>query len=65
MSSLLTLVLILVEVLKTAGVEARRSTDDTVDLVALFQQDFGAADRLSEITDTTRCERTGKSRPGQ
>lgn len=44
-----TLVLILVEVMQTPGVEARRAADDAVHLVALLQQQLGPAARASAI----------------
>lgn len=37
----LTFVLILIEMLQTAGVEAGRSTNDAMDFIALFEQQLG------------------------
>ena len=33
--------LVFVEMLQTAGVEARRTTDNPVDFISLFEQKFG------------------------
>jgi hypothetical protein len=64
----LTFVLILVQMLKTIRVKARRAADDTMNLIPLLQKELSAAMYVHETkgrpTDAGG-RLTGTSRPGQ
>lgn len=55
----LTFVHVLVEVLNSASVEGRGSSDDTVNLVALGEQEFG---EVGAVLASDTCKSTQKSR---
>ena len=45
-----------VEIVETAGVEAGRTTDDAMDVVALFEEKLSSAgERQSAVNPVTRC----------
>ena len=45
-----------VQIVETAGVEAGRTTDDAMDVVALFEEKLSSVgERRSAVSPVTRC----------
>ena len=60
-----TFVLIGVQVMQTTSVETGRASDDTVDLIALGEKEFGAKRWSDKTREVENARRTGRSHPGQ
>lgn len=47
--------LVLIEVLQTAGIEARRTTNNAVDIIPLFEQKLGPESNVVTCNTTGLC----------